>query len=388
MLVNVLIPGAANFQYLVPHLAELGVLNSFMYSHKLSSTPESLGLQKGLGYNFWPKEYLTQGHMKLIGWYGADTFLPLYYRLWEMGVLRNLRPAPVTHLLLWGAGRQILKRVRADKGVSLGLVANSHPTDLNNLLSEEADSLGIKPRIMPRLRSRVLEEIDLCDHFHAESQFTRNSFIKNGFPADRIHVVSPGKDLNRFSPPTQKEADQRKNDKRFRVICVGALSLRKGQVHLLEAWRKLRLQNAELVLVGSETRDMRPLFAKYAGEFTYIRRAPELRPLLINSSIMVLPSIEDGHAHVVGEALACGLPVITTVNTGSADYIKEGINGYVVPVASAQAIAEKLLVVYENPDLLESLHQGAQATIKTIGSWRDNAVKLAALYRKLAADGG
>jgi glycosyltransferase involved in cell wall biosynthesis len=385
MLTNLLVPGTANLQYLAPCLNELGVLNLFVYSHKRSTTPTSLGLPEDRALNLWPKEYLVRGHLKLLGWRYSDVLFPLYNRIWEDALLRRWRPAPVVHAQLWGAARRILAKSRHEGAATLGLVVNAHPLMMNRLLAEEADRIGIaSSRSGDRLTRAVLEEVATCDDLHVWSEFTRRSFVSHGFPAERIHVIAPGQVLSSFYPAT--EAEQKERDPKFRVISVGAISIRKGQIHLLEAWRRLALPNAELVLVGGMMKEMEPAIRRYAGIFTYEGHVPNaaLRSQLIRSSVMIVPSIEDGYALVVGEALACGIPVITTTNTGAADCIRDGINGYVVPIASPEAIMEKLLLVYRDASLLRSLQEGARATISRIGSWRDRARDFAALYRRIA----
>jgi len=67
---------------------------------------------------------------------------------------------------------------------------------------------------------------------------------------------------------------------------------------------------------------------------------PQLAERLRGADIFVLPSLEDGFARTVTEALACGLPVISTPNTGASDLIQSGVNGEVVPIRDPQAIAD------------------------------------------------
>jgi glycosyltransferase involved in cell wall biosynthesis len=230
----------------------------------------------------------------------------------------------------------------------------------------------------------MLDEIATCDYLHAWSKFTQTSFVASGFPMERVFVVAPGQVLASFYPAN--EAERTESGGAFRVISVGQISLRKGQVHLLEAWRRLHLPNADLTLIGRMDEEIEPIIKRYEDIFTHIGfvRNSELRSHLIRSSILVAPSIEDGYALVVGEALACGIPVITTTNTGAADCIRDGVNGYVVPIASPEAIMEKVLAIYRDPDLLRTLQEGARATIPVIGSWRDRARDLAELYHRIA----
>lgn len=382
-LVNLIVPGAANLQHLARALHELDALNYFYYSHAWRTTPASISLPAERAINLWSKEYLTRGHLMAIGWRYADTMFPVYHKIFERGVLKYWHSAPVVHALLWGATRRVLARTKREGGTTLGLIANSHPEQLAQLMATEANRIGLPADRTIRQRDRnILEEVALCDHLHAESEFTKKSYIARGFSADRIHVIRPGKDLTRFYPTT--EAERPDVNGTFRVLCVGAVSLRKGQVHLLEAWRRLALPDAELTLIGAMNAEIEPYVRPYADLFKHIGRAPELRPHFVRSAVMVIPSIEDGHAHVVGEALACGIPVITTINTGAADYITAGVNGYVVPVASPEAIADKLLELYRDRARLRAMQDAARGTISIVGSWMDRARDFADLYRRIA----
>jgi glycosyltransferase involved in cell wall biosynthesis len=62
-----------------------------------------------------------------------------------------------------------------------------------------------------------------------------------------------------------------------------------------------------------------------------------------SSDIFLFPSLEDGFGYVVAEAMACGLPVITTKNTGASDLLQPGVNGEIVPIRDPAAAAEAAL---------------------------------------------
>ena len=383
--VNLLVPGLANLQDLARALHAAGHLNLFAYSHALRTTPASLGLPDTRAVNLPLKEHLVRAHLMAFGWALSDRLFPLYYKLWSKGVLSRWSDAAVTHVLLWGAAIPVLRAAKHRGSTTLGLVVNAHPRVLDRLLDDEADRLGVTRRHRQRrLDDAILGEVALCDHLHAESEFTRQSYIAQGFPPDRIHVGRRANDMSRFHPASAEE--RLPDDGRFRVICVGYVSLRKGQVHLLEAWRRLALPNAELTLIGSISDEIKALLRPYAGLFTHVKSVPNqhLRGHFLRSSVAVTPSIEDGYAMVVGEALCCGVPVITTTNTGAAELIRDGVNGYVVAPSSPEAIAEKLLALHGDRALLTRLGAGARATIPAIGSWTERAGELVDLYRRIA----
>jgi starch synthase len=95
----------------------------------------------------------------------------------------------------------------------------------------------------------------------------------------------------------------------------------------------------------------------------------------------VLPSIEEGLALVQAQAMACGVPVIATENTGAADLFTDGMEGFIVPIRDAGAIREKLLTLYENPTMREQMGEAALARVRKIGGWNDYGERAADYYR-------
>jgi glycosyltransferase involved in cell wall biosynthesis len=92
--------------------------------------------------------------------------------------------------------------------------------------------------------------------------------------------------------------------------------------------------------------------------------------LMRSCDVLVLPSIVEGRALVQQEAMACGLPVISTHNAGAEDLLEDGAAGFLVPIRSPQAIAEKLERLAGNPDLLEQMSEAARAKARAL-SWAD-----------------
>lgn len=373
---NIAVCGRFHFGGYVRHVHERGQLHRFYYSHRIRSGAGDLGVPADRRVNLWAKEYLTRGHLRILGDGAASELFARYQELWERGVLRRWSPAPILHAMIHGGERRLLERARADGSVILGEPVNTHPRELLQLLDEERAQLGLEP--VGRLRTwqrRIVDEIDGCDRLLVASRFIGDSFARAGFPAERIDVIPYGVDLARFTPPA------RRDDGVFRVLCVGQISPRKGQVHLLEAWRGLGLPKAELVLIGAVTEGMESVLARYAGSFRHVERVPNaaLRDWYARASAFVLPSIEDGFGVVVGEALACGLPVVVTENTGAADTVADSIDGFVVPIRSPTAIAERLTELHDDPALRERMGEAARAKARSL-SWERYAARLCELY--------
>ena len=100
-------------------------------------------------------------------------------------------------------------------------------------------------------------------------------------------------------------------------------------------------------------------------------------------SVFCLASIEEGLAMVQPMAMACGLPVICTTNTGGADIVREGRDGFIVPIRDVDALKEKILYFYEHPDACRAMGESARLRVQAGFSWADYGNKMIAAYQKL-----
>jgi glycosyltransferase involved in cell wall biosynthesis len=93
--------------------------------------------------------------------------------------------------------------------------------------------------------------------------------------------------------------------------------------------------------------------------------------LMSTSTVMVLPSIEEGLALVQGQAMACGCPVIASTNTGSQDLYTDGIEGFIVPIRDPGALTQRMQQLAEDPDLRQRMSEAALVRVKSLGGWKD-----------------
>ena len=195
------------------------------------------------------------------------------------------------------------------------------------------------------LQRRTIREYDLADAIFVTSQLTRDSFLREGIPQEKLRLrtlqVHP-----RFRP-----GNRRPDDDVFRVVCVGSLSVLKGTTVLLDAFARLQGQKVELTLVGGwGTRTMRRFVQAHLRRDARIRVVPgDPLPHLQRADVCVHPSFTDGFGYAPMEALACGVPVIVTEDTGMKDHVRECENGYVVPTGSWEAILERLEALRQHP---------------------------------------
>ncbi|MEK7144171.1 MAG: glycosyltransferase family 4 protein [Patescibacteria group bacterium] len=256
---------------------------------------------------------------------------------------------------------------------------SSHMLYQQKILKEEYDKFGIKIQLAhPKIIEKELREYEEADYVATPSLFVKRTFLEYGFPENKIIHVPYGVDLSQFKQ-VQKE------DNVFRVIFVGGMTLRKGVHYLLQAFSELNLPNSELMLVGAINDEIKPFFKKYSGKFNYIGKVPqkELYKYYSQSSVFVMMSIEEGLAMVQPQAMACGLPVICTTNTGGEDIVRDGKDGFIIPIRDTEALKEKLVYLYESPKIRESMGQSAKERVSGGFTWDDYGEKMVREYERI-----
>jgi len=254
---------------------------------------------------------------------------------------------------------------------------SSHILHQRKLLEEEFSLFGMKFQMPDKLVERQLKEYEETDYISVPSNFVLNSFLEMGFPKNRLFKIPYGVEIKIF-PKIEKQ------DKIFRVIFVGILSLQKGIPYLLEAFKRLNLPNAELLLVGTVFPEIKPILRRYQGWFRYLGYIPQekLHQFYSNSSVFVLPSLQEGFGMVLGEAMSCGLPVITTTNTGGNEIIRNGIDGFIIPIRNIDALKEKILFFYENEEARIAMGSSGAEYIKNF-TWDRYGENIVENYERL-----
>lgn len=229
-----------------------------------------------------------------------------------------------------------------------------HLTFQNKLLSEESDFLGIpfKPSSQ-EFMDRSLEEYSLADKIIVPSEYSLSSFISLGFPHSKL-VKAP---INsNFKVDFPKIASLKDSNCMFKVGFVGGNVVRKGLVYLVDAWTKLNLSNAKLLLKISpaELKRVPNLYEKICSNSSIeiIPYVDDMEDFYKQCDVFCLPSIDDGFGMVVMEALACGTPVITTTNVGASEWLLDTKYNHVVAIKDSDALAEAILTYYSDKNYL------------------------------------
>ena len=383
MKVNLAVCGRFHFGNYVARLDEAGVLNRFYFSHKARTTT-ALGLSDGRAVNLPLKEYLVQGHGRLLGTRYNAAF-GIYGDFWARGVVARWSPADLLHVMAHGHERPLVARARRDGATVLAEAVNTHPDHQRAVLMREADRWGV-PHRGPRRTSRedrLLDEVAGADRILVPTETVRRSFVARGTAPDRIVKLPYAANVARFMAQAPEETAARPSSGPLRVICVGGISLRKGQLHLLEACRQLGPEIVELTLVGIVSDEIAAQVDRYRGGFRHLERVPnaELRALLIAHDVFVLPSLEEGLAIANCEAQACGIPVVTTRESGGEEMIVDGDTGFLIEAGSTEAIVAMLTDLHTRRELLAEVGQRGAAVASAHANWDRYAQSLMDVYR-------
>lgn len=282
---------------------------------------------------------------QLLSPFAAETYRFSLLPQFDTWVKQQLTPGD--HIISsYGYVNTSFKYIREHGGRTFVDAGNSHIENFQEILGEEhrrwnCPTPPVSPRWVERSRRMLTEH---TDYVLSPSSYVTNSFLVRGFKPEQILRNVYPVDLDLFTPrSTQRPANQP-----LTFINTGSLSLRKGTPYLLDAFRIIRQKHpsARLLLTQIIQDDVKPILARYRDlpiEWCEALPHPELARRLQSADVFVLPSLEEGLVRTAIEAMACGLPVVLTPNTGANDFVQAGINGDVVPIRDPQAIAEAAL---------------------------------------------
>ena len=238
----------------------------------------------------------------------------------------------------------------------------------------------------------LTEKINRASAVVAVSNFGRSQLFRWVAPDQwsKVKVVHCGVDQDFLALGPQPAADNR------RLVCIGRLAPQKGQLLILEALKALRAEGVEVELVLAGDGPMRGLIEQRIREFglgdavriTGWISNEEVRRELLAARVLLLPSFAEGLPVVLMEALALGRPAISTFVAGIPELVEHGVNGWLIPAGSAEAMAGAIKTALETttPALERMGRAGAAAVVANHDAARE-AAHLAALFKHGSTDG-
>ena len=229
---------------------------------------------------------------------------------------------------------------------------------------------------------RKTRELSMADLVVVPSRFVAESLPAATREGQRVVIAPFG------SPPVVGGASapaMRSAGEPLRVLFAGALSQRKGLADLFAAIRLLARRDVQLVVMGTPVADL-AFYRRELSDFVYEPPRPheDVLALMRTCDVFCLPSIVEGRALVVQEALSCGLPAIITRNTGADDVVEDGVNGFVVPIRAPAIIAEKIAWFAEHRETLPRWSAAACAAAARF-TWKNYGATIVHAVQELRA---
>jgi len=240
----------------------------------------------------------------------------------------------------------------------------------------------------PETKAIKDREVELADVILTCSSLARDSYLCAGVAPNKVHSVPLGVDLGVFSG--QCVAQRAKREGSIVFCNAGLLDLRKGMDLIADACRALRSSQYqfEFLIAGNvSTGDVR--LVEQLNKVARIQaRVPhvDLPKFFALADVFVLPSRIDSFGMVVSEALACGLPVIVTENVGAKDLVCEGVSGWIIPPANADALTQRMMWCAANPNAVRAMVPAARASAEA-RSWQAYRREVAAIVGEVVRVG-
>lgn len=272
-----------------------------------------------------------------------------------------------------------LRRAKELGAITVVERASSHILKQNELLQGEYQRWGIKKKpIHSWVIKKCLAEFEEADYITVPSQFVYDSMVEKGVPEKKLIPIPFGVVPEKFS--NQQSAI---NHQQFIALFVGEVGLRKGVPYLLQAWSELNLKDAELWLAGAISRDIkRTVLSKYRHreDIKFLGFRKDVPEMMARADVFVFPSIEEGSALVTYEAMAAGLPVVTTANSGSV--VRDGQEGFVLPIRDVEELKEKIKLLYNDEELRKKMGESARTRSQNF-TWHRYGEDLVKAYEKI-----
>jgi glycosyltransferase involved in cell wall biosynthesis len=247
-----------------------------------------------------------------------------------------------------GASEETFRAFRGRSTLKVLQRASAHIRTQRELLAIEEQRAGCwveKPSDW--IVGREEREYALADAIHILSGFALDSFLAHGVPREKLYYLPLGVSTRAFRASPEAVAARRQRilaSEPLRVLNVGTFSYQKGAADFAAVIGRLDPARFRFRFVGPIAPEARVLRGRLDGTAEFLGKRPQaaLAREYEWGDVFVLPTIQDGFPVVLCQALAAGLPLITTPNCSGPELIQDGRTGWLVPVRDPEALAERL----------------------------------------------
>ena len=260
--------------------------------------------------------------------------------------------------------------------------------DLPTVISCRGTQIRVRPYVTPGYADRLRETFRRATLVHCVCDTVQDEAVALGLDLTKAMVIYPAVDVVEFQPavPVVRSGP-------LRLLAVGALIWTKGYEYALSTLRRLLDDGvpAHLEIIGTGNERSRALFTiadlglsnsvTLRGQLA----AAEVRSAMQNGDVFLHSSLSEGISNAVLEAMACGVPVVTSDCGGMREAVTDGHDGFVVPVRDPYAAAKAVATLARDKELRTRLGRNARATIESRFRIEDQIERWVALYERVAA---
>jgi glycosyltransferase involved in cell wall biosynthesis len=375
---NVLLatPGAWHLRNTAKAFAERGALAGLWISDK-----NNAGIAAEKYRRCWPYHLAMKPFYQFASQIWIERATYANFPFWRAWLRRQSCPEMNVVQSTMGFAAELFDMAEKSGALKVVDCPNSHPTTYFGYWQRECDLWCPGEEIpVPRwMFARMNQDLARADLILCPSLFVRDTMVLNGISAENCLVNPFGVNTDIFKPRNAIPATPK-------FVAIGTICVRKGFQYLFRAFEIVRRQipEAELIVVGDYKTDFRCERPKWEGTFIHYPSLshPELAKLLQTCTAFVFPSLEEGFARVISEAMAAGLPILGSYESGATTLVDDGVEGFVVRARDPQHIAEAMLRVARDRELCRRMGEAAHKKGAVKNSWQDYGDRLLAEYAR------
>ncbi|MGD0338472.1 MAG: glycosyltransferase family 4 protein [Bacteroidota bacterium] len=274
----------------------------------------------------------------------------LAFRIYQRSALRYIRnsKAGLYHCRS-GYGGKTISHARSKGMVILVDHSIAHPQALMQLIRNE----GIyNPRLhvhLPPMWRLVQDDIETADWILVNSDFVKKTMVDFGCPKDRIIVQYWGIDAEIEKYLENTARTQRTDNSEMKFLFAGGVEKRKGADLLLDVIKKLPQHGWSFTLAGGIEQELKSKIGNIQNVNVKVLGAilrQDLIRLMLDHDVFVFPTLAEGSARVVFEAMASGMAIITTPNAGSV--VEHGKHGYLIDPGNRESLYNAIMQCFDN----------------------------------------
>lgn len=318
-------------------------------AYVLTNYPRTVVKRFGLDTS-WVRSFVIHGIMcRLLNaspfMSACEPGLHSWFGRWANQRLRGIKPKAI--YAFSGVAEDIFSDPTWKNTSKFLLRASAHIEIQDSLLREEEARAGVPvERPSPWMKARELREYELADLVVVPSTFAYQTFIVRGFPAKKLRVLPLSADGRLFKASLeqiQTRCNRIRSGASLRVLTVSTFSFQKGALDLVSMAKQLR-KEITFLHAGSVQPECSKLCESASDAITFLGKIPyqKLASIYASADLFLLPTIHDGYAVVLAEALAAGLPVLTTSHSAGTDLVQENLDGWVLPIRSPDQFIARL----------------------------------------------